>query len=365
MVERGHEVHVVTYSQKSDEFNYDGIFVHRVTNSHWRSRLNRLFRGKAPLTSQWLDFSYKAFLCFRTLHSIAPFDLLQFPSVHGCGLFTSIFLRVPYCVRISSYAPIWNKLQGREGILDYRLLEWIGQVQLKIAPNIFAPSTRLKDLLVEELGIKNIHIIPTPFFIETKEFDTSLYKKHLQDTTYILFFAGRLSSHKGPQILAKALPKVLNLYPEFKVVFIGKDTQYNGQSMQQYIQVLLKEFNCRLLFFESLHHRHLYPIIQGAEIVVLPSLIDNLPNACLEAMGLGAVVIGTNGSSFDEVIEDGVNGFIVDSNSVKGLENTLLKVLSITDKQPLKLAAQETIKQFLPEVTISQLENYYYSVNSK
>src|ERR1051326_7456438 len=46
--------------------------------------------------------------------------------------------------------------------------------------------------------------------------------------------------------------------------------------------------------------------------VVLPSLIDNLPNSCLEAMGLGRVVIGTKGTSFEELITDEANGFLIE-----------------------------------------------------
>ena len=47
---------------------------------------------------------------------------------------------------------------------------------------------------------------------------------------------------------------------------------------------------------DKLPHRQLYPVIAGARLVVLPSLIENLPNAGLEAMALGRAVIGTAGT---------------------------------------------------------------------
>ena len=59
-------------------------------------------------------------------------------------------------------------------------------------------------------------------------------------------------------------------------------------------------------------------------VVVLPSLIDNFPNACLEAMGLGKVVIGTVGTSFDELISEGTTGFLVSPNNPEALADKII-----------------------------------------
>jgi len=45
--------------------------------------------------------------------------------------------------------------------------------------------------------------------------------------------------------------------------------------------------------------------------VVLPSLWENLANTCLETMALGRPVLATNGSGFEEVLTDGLNGILV------------------------------------------------------
>ena len=96
-------------------------------------------------------------------------------------------------------------------------------------------------------------------------------------------------------------------------------------------------FASRLVVLENLPHRKLFPIIAGARLVALPSLIDNLPNACLEAMGLGKVVIGTRGTSFDELIDDGVNGFLVAPNDASALTEKLISAW--TDPQLVEMGA--------------------------
>jgi glycosyltransferase involved in cell wall biosynthesis len=367
LVMRGHEVHVVTitHSHKNESFMHEGIFVHRVAPGRLYRRLNLFFKYMVPLTSLWLNFSFRAFLRLRQLHTTSPFDALQFPTIHACGIFSSLFLRIPYVVRISSYAPLWNEFRGRKGIFDYRLLELLERIQLRIAPYIYAPSVRMKILLQKELEKNNIHLIPTPFFVETNGFDDSIYNAHIAKKPYVLFFSGRLERLKGPQVLAQALPVIFSRHPDLMAVFVGRDFYEAGQSMRLQIQSLCKDYKERLLFFDPMPHSQLYPLIQHAEVVVLPSLIDNMPNACLEAMGLGAVVIGTVGSSLDEIIIDGKNGFLVKAEDAEHLESVLLQVLKIRDKQSIAQAALETIKRFSPEKVIPQIEAYYVKAIDK
>ncbi|NET30797.1 MAG: glycosyltransferase family 4 protein [Cyanothece sp. SIO1E1] len=359
LVERGHEVHVFTYAFQAKELIHEGIFVHHISNSSWPRRINKALRNKFPLTIKWLDFSFQAYKCIKEIHSQVHLDLLQYPSVHGCGLFSILFLDIPFCVRISSYTPLWNKLQNREDITDHKILENIGKLQLKLAKHIFAPSYRLKYILESELNLPEVSVISTPFFVETLNTDDKLYQEKLGGEKYILFFAGRLASHKGPQVLAKALPRIFAEFPNIKSVFIGRDAEYKNQSMREFILSELYDFKHRILFLDSLSHHHLYPIIQHAEVVALPSLIDNIPNACLEALGLGAVVIGTKDASFDEIIEDKVDGFLVSSGNSKELERTLMNILSSSGNGQIRVAAKSCVQKFSPEATIPKLENYY------
>jgi UDP-glucose:(heptosyl)LPS alpha-1,3-glucosyltransferase len=55
------------------------------------------------------------------------------------------------------------------------------------------------------------------------------------------------------------------------------------------------------------------PFYAAADIFVLPTLYDPLPNACLEAMACGLPVITSTGSGAAELITNGVEGFVVDA----------------------------------------------------
>ena len=57
----------------------------------------------------------------------------------------------------------------------------------------------------------------------------------------------------------------------------------------------------------------LAPVYAAADIFILPTIYDPFSNACLEALAGGLPVITTRSNGFSEIIEDGLQGSIVDS----------------------------------------------------
>jgi glycosyltransferase involved in cell wall biosynthesis len=83
----------------------------------------------------------------------------------------------------------------------------------------------------------------------------------------------------------------------------------------------------RVLYLGKMRHAQLLPVLQHARAVVLPSRMDNLPNTCIEAMAQGQVVIGTRGTSFEQLLEDGESGVLCDVDDPAGLMAAIETVL--------------------------------------
>ena len=65
----------------------------------------------------------------------------------------------------------------------------------------------------------------------------------------------------------------------------------------------------------------------AADVFVIPSLIDNLPNTIIESLMCGTPVIGFPVGGISEMIQDGENGYLTEEVSVNSLENTIEKFL--------------------------------------
>jgi len=355
---RGHDVHVITLSQKDDaEFDHHGVKIHRVLLKPLWHTVNRITRYTFPTTLHWLNFSAQAHRKLKQLHRRTPFHIIQYPNYSFCGLFSIPLIRTTHVIRASSFAPDTPNL-------DSAVVARFEALQYKLARNVYAPSRAMQKALAGKLNV-NAHLIPTPFYVETDHWDTSVYDQFLKDKKYLLYF-GRFQLQKGFHTLARALPQFLKACPDAHVALVGRDMETSlASSMAGFARSQCTGFADRLTLLGNLPHNQLYPIIAGARLIALPSLIDNLPNACLEAMGLGKVVIGTKGTGFEELIVDGVNGFLVPRDNPEALAEKLISAWSDPKLETMSAAAKETILDFAPEKTVESLLKYYSEVTAK
>jgi glycosyltransferase involved in cell wall biosynthesis len=166
---------------------------------------------------------------------------------------------------------------------------------------------------------------------------------------------------KGCDRLVNVLPGLLERNPEFQFVFVGPAGRF-GQVIQQQLHAYV---NKRVFVLEPQRHPDLFPLIRDARFVVLPSRIDNLPNACLEAMALARVVIGTRGASFDQLIEDGVSGFLVSQEDDHELASCMERVwrMSPEERDGLGSRAARSLDRMRPEAAIAPLIDLFEEVS--
>ena len=92
-----------------------------------------------------------------------------------------------------------------------------------------------------------------------------------------------------------------------------------------------------------------YPFIKKADVFVLSSLYEGLPNVLLEALTLKKFVISSNcPTGPKEILNYGKNGLIFESNNSQDFIEKMIKFdqLSVDDLQLLKINAKKKSKEF-------------------
>ncbi|NJL19689.1 MAG: glycosyltransferase family 4 protein [Leptolyngbyaceae cyanobacterium SM1_3_5] len=367
LAEQGHEVHVFTRSTENAQLEFQGVTVHRIVPL-WDRRM--ILDHIDPLIPKVLYNPYqdfKAAWClwrrWLHIHQTAQFDIVQAANVMSVGLFFRWERRIPVVTRMSSYRPFWDAAAGISPTAGVKFRWLMERLAVTGTRHLYAPTHFVAGQVQKGYSIPEVKVIETPFFLEQPTSDTSIFEQYAGQP-YLLFF-GRMTQMKGVHILAEALPEVLKQFDEMRVFLIGGGGHSpDGKPMADYVRDKLKEFGDRTTILNSMRHDKLYPFIQNAKVVVLPSLIDNLPNTCLEAMGLGKVIVATTGSCFEQVIENHVSGILVRPGDAAALADGICRAWQLEEQAHTEMQeqAQQSIAKLHPTRSIPQLVEYYQSV---
>jgi glycosyltransferase involved in cell wall biosynthesis len=285
-------------------------------------------------------------------------DIIQFTSISGTALFYHGM--TPAVMRLSSYAKTYfssYKTLDRNTVKIMALLERISAHNCNA---IYAPCKITADAFGNDIGRK-VSVIETPFENDVKQPNDIYVKTYLENKKYVLFF-GTLYAEKGVLVIAEILKDFLQMNKEYYFVFVGEPCKIGGKDVRKIILDSATSVNKeRILIMKSLPHEQLYPIIENADFVVLPSLMDNLPNACIEAMYFSKIVIGTKGASFEQLIKDNESGFLCRVGDSKDLLDKMQIVVKLdnSEKKRIEANAHKRIMQLRPECAVKRLLKYY------
>ena len=103
-----------------------------------------------------------------------------------------------------------------------------------------------------------------------------------------LVAVGRLSEEKGLDLLLRALPIIRADIPTVHLTIVGNGPL--GSALKSHARQLGLEPFVRFVGFQT----NPYPFLSHAQVLVLPSRYEGLPNAVLEALALGTFAVATN-----------------------------------------------------------------------
>lgn len=101
--------------------------------------------------------------------------------------------------------------------------------------------------------------------------------------------------------------------------------------------------NKRIIIKNKISQKKLMNYIFNASLVLFPSLRDNAPNSCLEAMSEKKIVLARSNAGFDDLITHGKNGFLFNEKNIIQTIRMALN-LNINEKKQLTDSAGKTVK---------------------
>lgn len=359
MVDNGHQVTIVTASDdNNDSILWGGDIIVERVRKPWKGLLVPLYI---------LAQSWKLNKRVKKVQKMKAIDFIQYASFDAVGFFH--IRKIPSAVRISSDCVSWREYK----VYDYQKedikrccltdkLEYLAESKIG---NIYGPSYATAELISARIH-KTISIIESPFYFNQPECDETVYREKLQGKKYYLSHSS-MSCLKGTHVIAEAIQKICKVDENAYLVFAGSDhgvfyRDGSSISVKEYVLEHAGKFKNRVIFLGVLDRKSLYPIIKNAFACLMPSRIDNMPNTCIEAMAMGKIVIGTRGASYEQLIEDGVSGYLIEVDNATELADAVKKAAGLNEQERERMCceAKKITHRFGAE-QIYQSIIYYYS----
>jgi glycosyltransferase involved in cell wall biosynthesis len=335
LAKRGHEVHVITSFDEGlpKESSEQGFYVHRIG---WRKVR---FLG---IISFWLKMTL-------IVRNIKPETIhCQDLGMGIPGYLASKLLKRPYSV--------WG--QGSDVYLPSFLSRLLSKFVLRNADVAIALTEDMKKKM-QNICDREILVIPNG--IDLKNFQDLPPKHSIRKSLGIgindevILFVGRFRPEKGLKYLIYAMQIIKQKNVSARLMLVGEGPEENN------LRQLVHQLNLNsVTFVGQIANEKVPQFMMAADIFMLPSLSEGLPNVVLEAMASGLPIVASKVGGLPEIIIEGINGFLVEPKNAEQIAEKVILLQSNDElRENISKNNKEKVRGYSLNTVIENLEGAY------
>ena len=227
-----------------------------------------------------------------------------------------------------------------EGSLRYRLTRRLETKALKQAAHVFTICEGLRgDIVARGVPASKVTVIPNAVDVDAFELggapDPALQRKLGLANCAVVGFIGSFYAYEGLDLLVDALPKMLAVLPDVRLLLVGGGFQ--DAALKEQAQRL--GVADKIVFTGRVPHSEVQRYYDLVDVLAYPRHSMRLtelvtPLKPLEAMAQGRLVVASDVGGHKELIRHGENGLLFRAGDVDSLASTLLQVLAKRELWP-------------------------------
>jgi glycosyltransferase involved in cell wall biosynthesis len=224
------------------------------------------------------------------------------------------------------HTPHGHVFYGYFGPLKTTLFIWIERITALVTDNIITLTDRGKQEHID-LKIAPAHKFVTIYsgidvHVKASDAGKDLKKKlNIAGDCIVFGCVARLEPIKGVSYLIEAMAQVVKKNPQTHLVLVGDGKE--RPALEQQVNTLGLGSHVTFTGFQ----KNVNAYLQIMDVFVLASLNEGMGRVFLEAMVFGKPVIGTRVGGVSEIIQDGQNGFCVESKNPEALSKVMLQLI--------------------------------------
>ena len=250
-----------------------------------------------------------------------------------------------------------NDLSHRTYLRKQRLFSE-GQLTLVACSNWLADIARRAPILEGQRVVSIPNPIDTQFFHPQ---DKLAARKRLglpTDKHILLFVAYKATDkNKGIDYLIKATEIIKEQHPQLAEKLCVVPVGHEAESLRH-------SFACEACPHDYVTHQQtMLDLYNAADLLMMPTLMDNLPNTIVEAMACGIPCVGSNVGGLPQMITHGVDGYLAHLRDAHDFAQGIEQLLSSANYDQMATAArQKAVKSYSEEAVARKYIEIYEQV---
>lgn len=338
LVRGGHAVEVVRTSPGPSVYEAGAIVPMRAVLGEHRESVRGVGRRlqKLPI----LRFAGNFFGRVRTAWRAAlilraePDFLKSFDLIHHHDFITSVI--ISRIIKSSGVTQVWTNHLGEFLMISRAPLigRWLTRLMTRNFSQGVGPSVELSNPSTVTCPIDYIpNGVDTELFVPLSDVERAAARKRLgwDVDRLVAIVPRRWAPTKGVLYAAEAMSSPY--WPSgCDVVFAGAgESDFPEYSAR--IRTTLESSSVSYEILDSLSMEMMAKAVQAADFCIIPSLMEATSLSALEAMSAGLPVVGTRVGGLPEIIEEGVNGYLVSPMEPDAIAAGAALVCSLTPEE--------------------------------
>lgn len=366
LARRGHAVDIFTRIQHEKSS--------KVLQAFPRVRVVHVGAGpRTPLLQGGLHRHLAEF--FHNLERFRKEEGIDYDLVHShyylsgqIGRWAQIDWGVPHLFMFHTLGALKNRVLGPEKESDSRIA--LEESIARECSMIVAATEREKRQLEEIFGLPphKIAVVPCGVDLETfKPLDRLQARARLgfEPARPLVLYVGRFDPVKGVDRLLMAAHQ-LRKQVDFQLVLVGGGG--GGAAEDRKLQSLCRQLalNDTVLFAGRKFHHELPAYYSAADVLVLPSHYETFGLVLLEALACGTPVVAAQVGAVQDMVQNGVNGWMVPDNSPESLAWGVQRVLNPEGfAQASAGRIRSTVEHYDWDLVVASIERKYTALIEK
>lgn len=242
---------------------------------------------------------------------------------------------------------------------------WIERFSARYVHRIIANSYAAKNALIHKGGIPENKIYVSYIGIDLKTFKPTkdplqIYEElHIPHEKKIVAYIGRLHREKGSHYIPGIIEKTISRDKKIIFLIIGTGP------LQNYVKknVGIKKLSEYVIMLDE--RMDVANIMNASSVFFLPSCEESFANAALEAMAMAKPVVITDVGGNRELVETGIDGFLVPPHNPEAVAERILELLSDTDRaSAISINARKKAETFDMDETLKTIDAVYHELTA-